>query len=90
MLNLSRFNLFILSYQYHSAASFINLLWVVSSFIFGMETVFFISSFLYLPLLTWEFMMVYASDLPKVQDTWFVQEFGPYFDWNYRRSKTFE
>lgn len=72
VLNLSRVNIFILCYQYHCGASFINLIWLVSSFIFERNTVFFISSILYLPLLTWQYMMVYATDLPIVKDTWLI------------------
>lgn len=53
ILNLSRINIFVLCYMYHSGASFINLTWLVTSFIYKRETVLCLSSFLYFPLLVW-------------------------------------
>jgi hypothetical protein len=53
IVNVSRINIFVLCYQYHSGASFINLIWLVSSFIFKRQTVLALSAFLWFPLLVW-------------------------------------
>ena len=68
----SRINIFVLCYMYHSGASFINLWWLVGSFIFKRSDVFFLSSFCQLPLLIWMYLFIYATDLPVICDSWMI------------------
>ena len=65
----SRLNMFILSYMYHNELSFVNVLWVLASFVIPDQTFLLISSFVMIPILSWEFVLIYGSRIPIVQDT---------------------
>jgi hypothetical protein len=52
-INLCRICMFIICYQYHSVASFLNLFWLFFSFIFNNETTFLLTIAGYISLLTW-------------------------------------
>lgn len=53
--------MFILSYMYHSSSGFVNLCWLIASFILTVNHALFLSIVVMIPLLTWEFVMIYMS-----------------------------
>ena len=63
--------MFILSYMYHTEVSFINVMWVLLSFILPDEFFLLLSSVVMVPILSWEFVLVYGSRIPIVCDTYF-------------------
>jgi hypothetical protein len=79
----ARLNMFILSYMYHTEVSFINVMWVILSFLIPDEIVLLLSSVVMVPILSWEFVLIYGSRIPVVCDTYFFKTFGKYFIWKF-------
>jgi len=79
---LCRINLFVLSYTYHSSLSFVNLIWVIVSFLVSSQNTFFISSFIMVPLLTWEFLLIYGARVPIVNGQPIFMILNSYFKWD--------
>jgi hypothetical protein len=73
--------MFILVYMYHSGASFFNLLWIILSFILSMEHTFALSIVVMIPILSWEFFLIYGMRIRVVNETYFFKEYGSYFRW---------
>jgi hypothetical protein len=57
---LTRLTMFIFSYLYHSDASIINICWIVLTFVLSEETVFLFSSFVMIPILLLQFILIYG------------------------------
>jgi hypothetical protein len=83
VLSAARLNMFILAYMYHSQVSFINVMWVLLTFMIPDEFVLLLSSVTMVPILTWEFVLIYGSRIPVVSDTYFFKTFGKYFLWKF-------
>jgi hypothetical protein len=49
----ARLNMFILAYMYHTEVSFINVIWVLLSFLLPDEIVLLVSSVVMVPILSW-------------------------------------
>ena len=81
--------MFTLVYMYHTYISIIHLLWIITSFIVDMRTTFLIGIYSMIPLLTWEFILVYGSRIPIVNETDFFVAYGAYFKFN-MVSQTYE
>jgi len=81
--------MFVLVYMYHTYISIIHLLWIIASFIVDMNTIFLIGIYAMIPLLTWEFILVYGSRIPIVRSTDFMVAYGSYFNFN-MESQTYE
>lgn len=77
----SRFNMFIIVYMYHSNISFMNLIWIIASFLLPMHWSFFISIWFMIPLLSLEFLFTYASRIPIVKDVEPFLTYGQKFKW---------
>lgn len=85
----ARLNMFILSYMYHTEVSFINVLWIIATFVIPDQTILLISSFVMVPILSWEFVLIYCTRIPIVKDTWFFSTFGKTFapeKWDMRQT----
>lgn len=72
----ARLNMFVLAYMYHTEVSFINVMWVIISFILPDELILLVSSVVMVPILSWEFVLIYGSRIPIVSDTYFFKTFG--------------
>jgi len=81
--------MFIIIYLYHCPLNLIHLIWLLLTFMLSMDNVFLISTYSMIPLLGYEFMFVYSMRIPIVKDTWFMQTFGGYFDWD-MKSRMYE
>ena len=81
VLLLAQIMMFVLAYTYHCSAGFFNLLWVVLSFIMTTTNTLFVSVVIMVPLLSWEFIFIYCSRVPKIKDTEFFLMYGKYFRW---------
>jgi len=46
-----------------------------------MKTIFFLSMVGMIPILTWEFVLIYGARIPIVKDNSFFSYFGDYFKW---------
>jgi hypothetical protein len=73
--------MFILSYMYHTEVSFINVMWILLSFVIGDQTFLLLSSVVMVPILSWQFVLIYGSRIPIVNETEFFQRFGKYYSW---------
>lgn len=65
----SRVCMFVLVYMYHTNNSFMNLSWIIFSFITPPEWTFFLSCWFMIPLLTWQFLFTYGVRIPVLKDT---------------------
>lgn len=63
----AQFNMFLLAYCYHSSYGLFNLLWVLLSFVMTTNNTFFFSIVVMIPILTWQFIFIYASHVPKIR-----------------------
>jgi len=63
---LARVLMFILTYLYHVHASIIHLSWIILSFLIPKDKLFFVSIVGMVPILSWEFLLVYGSRLPII------------------------
>lgn len=70
ILFLGRLFSFIIIYLYFSAPSLVVLTWLILSFILDKKNVFAISAFLFSPVLTVMFVLIYGNRVPVLQDTW--------------------
>ena len=86
---LAQVSMFIGSYMYHSSAGFITLTWLIASFYCSVNTTLFMSIVFMIPVLTWEFVLIYLSRVPKIKNTTFFVEYGKYFRFKMNQS-TFE
>ena len=75
----AQLNMFVLTYAYHSSAGFVNLCWLIMSFVLSANNALFLSIVFMVPVLTWEFILIYCSRVPKIRETWFFQQYGKYF-----------
>lgn len=76
----ARVLMFALVYTYHCQASLLHLTWILLSFILELNTCLILSIYAMVPLLSWEFVLIYGVRIPGVRDTAFFQRFGAYFD----------
>jgi hypothetical protein len=60
-------------------ASFINLGWIVFSFIFTNQTTFLLTIAGFISLLGWQFLFVYGARVPVIKDTYLFTSIGSYF-----------
>ena len=81
----SRVSVFFMSYMYHTDISFINLVWIIFTFLFSVKVTFFASILVMLPVLSWEFFLIYAVRVPSLQDLWIIQEYGSNFEWTMKK-----
>jgi len=72
-------SMFILAYCYHSSYGLFNLIWVLLSFVLTTNNTFFFSIVVMIPILTWQFIFIYASRVPKIKQTSFFTNYGKYF-----------
>jgi hypothetical protein len=82
----TRISLFFLSYQYHSLAGLVNLVWVITSILVSSQTTFLITTYIGVPLFTWEFIMVYCSRIAFVKDLFIFEKLGDYFTWDMKQN----
>jgi len=87
---LCRINLFVLSYKYHSGVGFINLVWVILSFLLTSQSTFFVSTFVMVPLLTWEFLIIYGARVPILNGQPIFKILNNYFKWDMGDNQSFE
>jgi hypothetical protein len=78
--------MFILSYMYHSSAGFVHLSWVIATFYCRVNTTLFMSIVFMIPLVTWEFIMVYMSRVPKIKETTFFVVYGKFFRFDMKQA----
>lgn len=85
----ARLLMFGLVYTYHCQANLIHLTWILLSFILNMNTCFILSIYAMIPLLSWQFIFVYGSRIPIVQDTTFFVRYASYYKWE-MKAQTYE
>lgn len=61
--------MFILAYMYHSSSGFVNLSWLIASFALSVNNTLFLSIVFMIPILTWEFIMIYMSRVHMIRST---------------------
>ena len=69
----------LLAYMYHSTAGFINLTWVLASFIFPDQFVYVFSIVFMIPLILLEFVLIYSNRVAVIKDKEFFKKYGGYF-----------
>ena len=57
------------AYMYHNILSLLHLMWILMTFIFPIKFALFLSLVIMTPMYTYEFVMIYGSRIPKLQDT---------------------
>lgn len=80
VLLVAQLSMFILAYMYHCTAGLFHLFWVILSFILKTNDTLFLSVIIMVPFLTWEFILIYMSRIPKISNTTFFTDYGKYFD----------
>jgi len=75
----ARFLMALLAYMYHSTAGFINLVWVLASFIFPDEYVYLLSILCMIPIILLEFILIYSNKVAVIKDKEFFKNYGGYF-----------
>jgi len=73
ILNLTRISLILKAYTTHELIDNIYLLWVILSFLLSNEICIIISISSILPLMSFEFILIYAANMPIVKDSLFVE-----------------
>lgn len=71
--------MFVLAYSYHGSAGFVCLCWVVASFLLSTNNTMFLSIVVMIPVLSWEFILIYCSRVPTIGRTAFFRSYGKYF-----------
>ena len=66
--------LFVQGYMYHSSLGMMHVSWALYSFCVSDRVFFFTSSFIFLPIYAWEFLVTYGSRVPGIEDE--IQFFG--------------
>ena len=85
----TRVALFLLGYCYHSPNGFFHISWVLISFLIPMRTLLLLSISAYLPVLLWEFILVFGSGIPFIRDGTPFVDYGASYKWK-MRAETFE
>lgn len=78
---IGRFEMFFLVYMYHSPLSLIHISWLILTFLVSQTTIFLVSVYAMIPILSWEFVFVYGVRIPIIKDYMFMQKFGTYMKW---------
>jgi len=81
ILQSARLNMFVMSYMYHSTAGFVNLIWCLCSFVFPIQVVFFLSIFIFIPILSWEFILIYGVRINHLNQLTLFKDLGEYYNW---------
>jgi hypothetical protein len=75
--------------MYHTEVSYVNVMWILATFVIPDQTILLISSFVMVPILSWEFVLIYCTRIPIVKDMWFFTTFGKNFapeKWDMRQT----
>jgi hypothetical protein len=76
---LCRLTMFVLGYKYHAEISLVHILWIILSFLIDFKSIILLSIVVMIPLLSWEFVLIYGMGIKKVAETEFFKNYGFYF-----------
>lgn len=82
VLNLTRINMFIIAYMYHSTSGLISLMWVLCTFILPQHLLALISIFCVYPLIILQFYLIYTIRVEVISKNSFLQHLAGYFQWD--------